>query len=100
MLSVTSMSSVALSCVSSANPWRRRLGSTSTKCAVQCGPAGWVHVNRVCISAKVVKANGSAVFSPLNHRDLSVNLQGRTFAVPANSYTHNTSSTQSARHIN
>ena len=48
------------------SPLNSRRLKKVTKCAVQCGPAGWVHVNRVCISAKVVKTKDS---SPSNHRD-------------------------------
>ena len=68
-----------------------------TKCAVQCRTGGLVRVNRVYIPANVVKANGSAVFSPLNHRDRSVNLQGRTF-YRAGGYTHSALTTHSAGH--
>ena len=35
-----------------------------TKCAVQCGLAGLVHVNRVYIPAQVVKANGQRSSHP------------------------------------
>ena len=63
--------------------------------------ADWVVlVHRVCIPAKVVKTNGSAVISALNHRDQLVNLQGRNFTVPATGHTHNAISTHSTKHIN
>ena len=66
--------------------------SIITKCAV-------VWAGRVYIPAKVVKTNGSVVFSPMNHRDQSVNLQGRTFTVSAICYVRNAVSTHSAGHI-
>ena len=76
--------------------YSRRLQNVN-KCAGWLG--GLVHVNRACRPAMVVRTNGSAVFSPLDHRDQPANLQGRTFIVPATSYTHETISTHSAGHI-